>query len=590
MRTRGRIALALVLTALLAPASAAWGDTFEVNSIGDAGDFAVNGSCDTDAVPDDTPCTLRAAIDEANDAVVDPAQDTIGFNIGSNQTIGIGSPLNITGPVSINGCASTSSAPCVGVGTTNTADNAVNVSASNVTIRGLAITHANRGISYGSGHTGLVVRNNRLGVKLDGTAEGNEIGIALSGSSAIIGGDSAAEENVISNNAGDAIEITGAGSIQNIVARNRGSSNGGLFLDLNPPDGTGNNPSSGPNSGIQAPTIQAAGANGASGTAQAGATVRVFSKSVAASGELEGFLKSATADGSGNWSVAYDSSLADGQRITATQTDTSNNTSELVLPAVTTDAVAPDTTITSGPPNLTNDSTPTFELNSPTDAGATFECKVDGGGFTPCTSPHTTSALTDGSHGFDVRAVDPNGNRDGTPAARSFSVDTAAPPVVFTWAPLGTTTDDTPIFAFESEPGATFQCRVDSGSFAACASPHTTAPLDSGPHGFEVKATDSAGNSATASWSFTVDTSAPETMITRAPKEVDEPKAKFRFASTEPGSSFLCKLDRRPFYPCTSPKKYKRLQPGRHVFQVSARDLAGNIDFSPAKHRFQYAG
>ena len=58
-------------------------------------------------------------------------------------------------------------------------------------------------------------------------------------------------------------------------------------------------------------------------------------------------------------------------------------------------------------------------------------------------------------------------------------------------------------------------------------------------------------------------------------------------ASGEPGSTFSCKLDKKRFRPCTSPKTYKKLELGRHVFRVKARDRAGNLDATPAVKRFK---
>jgi hypothetical protein len=58
-------------------------------------------------------------------------------------------------------------------------------------------------------------------------------------------------------------------------------------------------------------------------------------------------------------------------------------------------------------------------------------------------------------------------------------------------------------------------------------------------------------------------------------------------ASTEADSAFQCKLDRKPFKPCVSPKKYKRLKPGKHVFKVRAIDKAGTVDPTPAKRSFK---
>ncbi|HVQ57946.1 MAG TPA: calcium-binding protein [Solirubrobacterales bacterium] len=53
-----------------------------------------------------------------------------------------------------------------------------------------------------------------------------------------------------------------------------------------------------------------------------------------------------------------------------------------------------------------------------------------------------------------------------------------------------------------------------------------------------------------------------------------------RFGSDEPGSSFRCKLDRRPFRPCASPRAYT-VGIGPHVVRVLAIDAAGNSDSSP---------
>ena len=61
---------------------------------------------------------------------------------------------------------------------------------------------------------------------------------------------------------------------------------------------------------------------------------------------------------------------------------------------------------------------------------------------------------------------------------------------------------------------------------------------------------------------------------------------KFKFTATEVGSTFQCKMDRKPFKTCASPKKYKKLKPGKHVFKVRAIDRAGNVDPTPAKRKF----
>ena len=81
-----------------------------------------------------------------------------------------------------------------------------------------------------------------------------------------------------------------------------------------------------------------------------------------------------------------------------------------------------DTTITSGPNGHTWQSGPAFAFRS-TVTGSTFECRVDGGAFSPCSSPFVSPALALGGHDFEVRATSAAGVTDPSPARRSFSVN-----------------------------------------------------------------------------------------------------------------------------------------------------------------------
>jgi Ca2+-binding RTX toxin-like protein len=83
----------------------------------------------------------------------------------------------------------------------------------------------------------------------------------------------------------------------------------------------------------------------------------------------------------------------------------------------------------------------------------------------------------------------------------------------------------------------------------------------------------------------------PRTMLLHRPaKQVftrrEWRKVGFAIGSNENGSRFRCKIDRRPFRPCRSPRSY-RLRLGRHMFQAFAIDAAGNRDRSPVRFRFR---
>ena len=76
----------------------------------------------------------------------------------------------------------------------------------------------------------------------------------------------------------------------------------------------------------------------------------------------------------------------------------------------------------------------------------------------------------------------------------------------------------------------------------------------------------------------------PNTTITkRPPNRTRDEKAKFKFTSSEAGSTFQCRHMNGPWQSCSSPKVYKNLEPGKHTFQVRARDRNLNPDPTPAK-------
>jgi hypothetical protein len=79
----------------------------------------------------------------------------------------------------------------------------------------------------------------------------------------------------------------------------------------------------------------------------------------------------------------------------------------------------------------------------------------------------------------------------------------------------------------------------------------------------------------------------PATKLGRHPnKRTTKRMAKFTFGSNEVGSSFECKLDRKPFRRCTSPYK-KKVKRGSHVFKVRAVDAAGQADKTPVVFRWK---
>ena len=164
------------------------------------------------------------------------------------------------------------------------------------------------------------------------------------------------------------------------------------------------------------------------------------------------------------------------------------------------DRTPPLATITSKPSDPSTSSTAMFTYRS--DEPSTFECKLDGAAFVPCAASGTQyTGLTNGPHNFQVRATDTSLNQ-GAPAGYSWSISTSGvlqpPPLIppspipdtkITRKPGATTRDRTPTFGFQATvAGATFQCKLDGGSFKACRSPFTTKTLTFGRHTVKVRA------------------------------------------------------------------------------------------------------
>jgi dipeptidyl aminopeptidase/acylaminoacyl peptidase len=84
------------------------------------------------------------------------------------------------------------------------------------------------------------------------------------------------------------------------------------------------------------------------------------------------------------------------------------------------DSDPPETEITKGPKKKTRKRKAKFEFSTD-EPGSTFECKLDKSEFEPC-DPTEQFKVKRRKHILDVRAVDPAGNADPTPAERKWKV------------------------------------------------------------------------------------------------------------------------------------------------------------------------
>jgi hypothetical protein len=102
----------------------------------------------------------------------------------------------------------------------------------------------------------------------------------------------------------------------------------------------------------------------------------------------------------------------------------------------------------------------------------------------------------DGSYSVSVRATDTLGNGPRVLNA-AFGVDTVAPQFapVITQRPDDATVETSATFGFvDAEAGVGFECKLDTGSFAACSSGIRYSNLSVSEHSFSVRAVDAGGN------------------------------------------------------------------------------------------------
>jgi hypothetical protein len=200
----------------------------------------------------------------------------------------------------------------------------------------------------------------------------------------------------------------------------------------------------------------------------------------------------AAAGSSAEWS-STDCSSRGGTSTVATCTITSMTAPKTVT-AIFNDINPPDTSIGLKPASPTKNTAASFEFTS-TEANSNFVCRLDGGTFAACTSPKGYTGLTEGSHTFDVRAVDPAGNADATPATFTWTIDLTPPDTTIDSKPPTISASATATFSFTStEANSTLECSIDGNAFAACTSPMDYSSLAIGNHSFEVRATDGVGN------------------------------------------------------------------------------------------------
>jgi hypothetical protein len=292
--------------------------------------------------------------------------------------------------------------------------------------------------------------------------------------------------------------------------------------------------------------------------------------------------------------------------------------SDVASASVTVNAsVVPAPTITAGPGQPTKLTSASFDF---TGSGTSYNCALDGGPAVPCTSPKTYSGLSSATHTFAVVAINAGGTSSAA-ATYTWIVDTvvptvtrafpanltaynattyaagcaAAPGICGTAADTGSGVSSVSVLVLPSTGGYWNGSAFVSGSPApvvAAGAASWNLPVPSGAltngtsYTVQVFSTDAAGNSsATASSSFTYDTTAPPTpTIGGGPASpTTATTASFTLADAESPTTLFCTLDAGSAAACTSPVSYSALGTGNHTLSVVAMDPAGNTSAAASK-------
>ncbi|MBX3271645.1 MAG: hypothetical protein KF729_15370 [Sandaracinaceae bacterium] len=313
------------------------------------------------------------------------------------------------------------------------------------------------------------------------------------------------------------------------------------------------------------------------GTATPGETVTVSIDGVV--------VGTAVAAADGTWTLPLTTPLADGPHMaTATVTTAAGSATSTVT--FTVDATTTVTITEPADGSTTMDATP--DIAGTGEPGATVVVTVDGVEVGTATVGadgrwvvRTSTPLSNGAHTAVATATDASGNT--ASATSTFTVD-ATTTVAITAPANGSTTSDTmPTIRGTAAPGATVVVTVDGvevGTVTADAAGHwevpLTAPLADGEHRAEATATDAAGNMATDTSTFTVDTM---TFVT-----VESADASGVITGTgEPGATVVVTLDGEEVGTVTvAPDGTWRLDtgrplaPGEHTVTATATDPTGN--------------
>ena len=213
---------------------------------------------------------------------------------------------------------------------------------------------------------------------------------------------------------------------------------------------------------------------------------------------------------------------------------------------------------------------------------AIYTCRMNNEAPVACLSPFTAAVEAEAAHQLEIWATDRAGNTS-APVTLNWTTDHTSPALSFgAIAPSAASYVSSADMSFEivSSEVATLQASIDGIVLQNASSPIRLTGLTEGQHVLTVSGADRVGNpSNVISHQFTVDLTAPALTLSGSiagGATTAQTTNSFEFSSSEAGT-FECQLDGAGFAACQSPAQISGLAEGAHVFEVRAKDMAGNL-------------
>lgn len=243
------------------------------------------------------------------------------------------------------------------------------------------------------------------------------------------------------------------------------------------------------------------------------------------------------------------------------------------------DLTTPVASILHVSPSAAVNNASTLNIEFAANESASFECSIDNGAFSSCSSPLAVNNITEGSHWFAVRAIDVAGNV-GMPVSYNWTTDLTAPVVtlVNSVPAQGLTNANNVFVEFSISENASAVCTWDSVS-APCTSPFTSS-ANEGVHTLQISASDLAGNEgAPVTLTWTMDFTNPVLSwgaITPSPSAYLRSQDVTLEVIPSEVVTFTSKINGVDAAQSSSPLVFTGLAEGTYLVEVTALDSAGN--------------